>query len=91
MSQDTPDTTARVAAVIEDLFGVPAHALTPEVTLQDGLQLDSLSVVELQVAVEDALEIRFEERSTADVVTFGDLVMAVDAMLQSDPAEREAS
>ena len=43
-----------VAQVIDDLFGVPANALHDDVELQDGLQLDSLSVIELQVAIEEA-------------------------------------
>ncbi|MEE8602302.1 acyl carrier protein [Euzebya tangerina] len=86
---DQPSTSDRIAAVIDDLFGVPADALTSDVTLQDGLQLDSLSVVELQVAVEDELDIRFDEASTAEVATFGDLVAAARAMLQRAGAEPE--
>ncbi|CAN5315982.1 hypothetical protein BH23ACT9_BH23ACT9_05780 [soil metagenome] len=74
----------RVAAVIDELFGLPAEALTPEVTLQEGLQLDSLSVVELQVAIEDAFDLRFADTGTevTDVVTVGDLVAAVESALQ---------
>lgn len=74
-------TAERVHAVIDDLFGLPAEALGPDVTLQDGLQLDSLSVVELQVAIEDAFDVRFDDADTADVTTVGDLIAAVDSVL----------
>ncbi len=71
----------RVAAIIDDLFGVPPDALTPGTTLQDGLKLDSLSVVELQVAIEDAFDIRLSGAETADVQTYGELVIAVQGAL----------
>ncbi|MGI9016383.1 MAG: acyl carrier protein [Euzebya sp.] len=74
-------TADRVAAVINELFGLPAAALRSDATLQDGLQLDSLSVVELQVALEDAFDIRFDTDDTADVETYGDLVAAVDGAI----------
>lgn len=76
MSSPTAD---RVAAVIDELFGLPAQALTPDTTLQDGLQLDSLSVIELQVALEDAFDVRFDEEATQEVRTVGDLVAVVEA------------
>lgn len=78
----------RIAAVINDLFGLPASALTPEVMLQDGLQLDSLSVIELQVAIEDTFGIdlspadRDTDRDTSRVQTYGDLVNVVMAAVQ---------
>lgn len=75
-------TSERVAAVIDELFGLPADALAPHVTLQEGLHLDSLSVVELQVAIEDAFDIRFAETDTSDIVTVGDLVAAVQSALE---------
>ncbi len=76
------ETADRVAAVIDELFGLPADALTPETRLQDGLQLDSLSVIELQVAIEDAFDIRFADRETADVETYGQLVDAVGVAVE---------
>lgn len=81
MSIQTAD---HVAAVIDRLFGLPAEALSPDLTLQDGLHLDSLSVVELQVAIEDAFDIRFDAVDAADVTTVGDLIAAVDAALARD-------
>ena len=66
-----------VAALIEDLFGVPADDLGPDVRLADGLQLDSLSVVELQVAIEDAFDVRFTDAQTDEVETYGQLLTVV--------------
>ncbi len=76
------DVSARIAQLIDELFGVPADALADDVTLQDGLQLDSLSVIELQTAVEDAFDIRFEDDDAATVTTVGDLVQAVEDALR---------
>jgi acyl carrier protein len=86
----------RVAAVITDLFGLPAAALTPDVTLQDGLQLDSLSIVELQVALEDTFDIDLAPGSAAldadldtdRTQTYGDIVHLVQAAVQR---QRQAS
>lgn len=78
-----------LAALVEDLFGVPADTLDDRTELQEGLQLDSLSVVELQVAIEDALGVRFADAPAAgagssdpssELVTFGDLVAVVDRL-----------
>lgn len=76
------DVSARIAEVIEDLFGVPADALDDDVTLQDGLQLDSLSVVELQTAVEDTFDIRLAAEDAGTVETYGDLVAVVGQALR---------
>ncbi len=86
----------RVAAVINDLFGLPAAALTPDVTLQDGLQLDSLSIVELQVALEDTFDIDLAPGSAAPDAdldtdrpqTYGDIVHLVQTAVQR---QRQAS
>lgn len=67
----------RVAHVIGELFGVPTSALTDDIELADGLQLDSLSLIELTVALEDSFGIRFADEGQAQVVTFGDLVALV--------------
>jgi acyl carrier protein len=83
-------TADRIAKVIDDLFGLPADALAPDTTLQEGLQLDSLSVVELQVAIEDAFGIRFADTDvdTTEVETVGDLTAAVDSAVEQ---QRKAS
>lgn len=89
MTDQTPSRVAeQVAAVIHDLFGLPMDALTPQTALQDGLQLDSLSVVELQVAIEDHFDIRFDPADTDDVGTLGDLTAAVRSVVDR---KRQAS
>jgi acyl carrier protein len=77
-------TAARLAALLDELFGVPADVLEPSTPLQDGLQLDSLAVVELQVAVEDAFEVRLAPDDTEDVTTVGDLLAAIDRVLERE-------
>lgn len=71
------DTATRVGAVVQDIFGVPAERLSAGMELQEGLQLDSLSVVELQVALEDALGVRLDP-DDGPMVTLGDLISAID-------------
>lgn len=79
-----------VATILDQLFGVPADALADDVTLADGLQLDSLSVVELQMAIEDHFGIRLDAPrdgaggEVTDVETFGQLVDAVQLALADE-------
>lgn len=80
----------RVARVIDRLFGIPPEGLHPDDDLADGLQLDSLSVVELQMALEDEFGVTLAADPAPEVRTLGDLVDLVAAALP-DAAEEAAS
>ncbi len=78
---DAPAIDPRLAGALHDLFGISAADLRPDAELERDLQLDSLSVVELQVALEDAVGVRVEPDDPAAVRTLGDLQRVLDAAL----------
>ncbi|MBA2529971.1 MAG: acyl carrier protein [Euzebyales bacterium] len=70
---ETPPTDPRLAGTLHQLFGISADDLHPEAELEADLQLDSLSVVELQVALEEVYGVRIEPEEPSSVRTVGDL------------------
>src|SRR5262249_29381505 len=64
----------RIRALVADHLGVRPEELTAEVSLVDDLAADSLDMIELAIAVEDALDISIPERTIEHVRSFGDLV-----------------
>lgn len=57
--------------ILADSFQVPADQITPEATLES-LELDSLDLVELTLAVEDETGVAIEDEELEDVRTVGD-------------------
>ncbi len=77
----------RLADLLEDLFGIPERDLRPGADLETDLQLDSLAVVELQVALEDVTGVRMGVDGDVDLRTLGDLQAAVErALARGEPA-----
>ena len=64
----------RIRTLVADHLGVRPEELTAEVSLVDDLAADSLDMIELAIAVEDALDISIPERTIDRVRSFGDLV-----------------
>ncbi|MGH8884337.1 MAG: acyl carrier protein [Egibacteraceae bacterium] len=76
----------RLVAALEDLFGIPAADLRPDADLEADLQLDSLAIVELQYALEEATGVHMGA-DEAQLHTLGDLRAAVEAALRrGEPA-----
>jgi len=72
---------------LESLFGIPADEATSEAELEADLALDSLAVVELQVALEDRLGVRLHADADRPVRTLGDVQGLVDeALRRGEPA-----
>jgi acyl carrier protein len=68
-----------LATALHDLFGLQGADLRPEAELEADLHLDSLSIVELQVAVEEAFEVRMGTEDPGALRTLGDLQATIDA------------
>ena len=77
----------KLAAVLADLFGIPASALRADAELEAELALDSLSVVELQLALEDAYGVPLRPQDGAEVRTVGDLQALVHVALAGARAD----
>lgn len=71
----------RLVDALVDLFGIARHDLVPGARLEDDLALDSLSIVELQVALEEVFEVRVDADDPSRVRTLADLQRVVDEAL----------
>lgn len=69
---DFTDLAAKVAAVIS----VPAAELTPDTTISE-LALDSMTVVELVIDLQEDYDIILSRQDFADVRTLGDLATLI--------------
>lgn len=68
---------AHVSALLVEREGLEPAAITPESELEGDLGLDSLSQVELQMALEEAFGVDLEARPAASIRTVRDAVEAV--------------
>ncbi|MFI1801703.1 acyl carrier protein [Streptomyces sp. NPDC020379] len=66
-----------IAKIVEEVAGVDSSEVTTEKSLSDDLDIDSLSIVEITVAVEDRFAVSFPDGQVAELRTVGDLVSYV--------------
>ncbi|NRQ31652.1 acyl carrier protein [Nonomuraea sp. NN258] len=73
-STDQQELLPRVAAIVEQLSGVPAAEVTPDKTFAGDLELDSLCIVEIAFAVQEEIGVDIPEDDLARMSTVGHLV-----------------
>jgi acyl carrier protein len=73
MSNDGQEMYDLVERILVETFGVPAEEVSPEVTFES-LDLDSLDLVELTMAIEDETGITIEDEEVEDIRTVRDAV-----------------
>jgi acyl carrier protein len=64
--------------ILVENFGVSAEEVTPETTFAD-LELDSLDLVELSMAVEDRLGVGLADDEVEQIASVGDAVKVIEA------------
>lgn len=64
----------KICEVIVSQFGVDKSAIKTETSFVDDLGADSLDVVELIMAIEEAFDIEIPDDVAEDIVTVGDAV-----------------
>lgn len=79
-------TFERLKDIIKDLTGVDGSFITPEALLVDDLDLDSLDLVEIVMAAEDAFGVMIDDEVLEKILTVHDAVLAIDAALSSKGA-----
>ena len=77
MTSDEILSNVRDAAV--EVLGVEPEAVVESAQFAEDLEADSLDLVELVMALEDALEIEIPEEELEEVVTVGDAVRLIEA------------
>ena len=63
-----------VKKIIVETLGCDEDQVTPESNLMDDLEADSLDLVELHMAFEEALDIKIPDETLAKLQTVGDIV-----------------
>lgn len=77
MTSDEILSNVRDAAV--EVLGVEPEVVVESAQFAEDLEADSLDLVELVMALEDALEIEIPEEELEEVVTVGDAVRLIEA------------
>lgn len=69
-----------VADIIAEQFGVEVESITAETAFEEDLGADSIDIVELSMALEDAYPIgQMSEEDITSITTVGDLVQYLQA------------
>ena len=63
-----------LAEVVNEVAGVETSEVTPEKSFVDDLDIDSLSMVEIAVQVEDRFGVKVPDDELANLTTVGDAV-----------------
>ncbi|MDR2530549.1 MAG: acyl carrier protein [Oscillospiraceae bacterium] len=66
-----------IKEIIVNSLGCDEAIVTPEASIKDDLGADSLAVVELVMAIEDAFGVSINEEQLKTVATVGDIVELV--------------
>lgn len=64
----------RVIKIVSDQLEVPAEKVVPTASFTDDLKADSLAIVELVLALEEAFKIEIPDEDTEKIKTVGDAI-----------------
>lgn len=74
---------SRVIEIIHDHLGAPLEKITPQASLVDDLRADSLDMVELTMALEDAFDIEITDEEAKNALLVGDVIAGITKKLGS--------
>ncbi len=74
----------RIREIIVDQLGVPASQVVPEASFIDDLGADSLDIVELVMALEEAFDLEIPDDDAEKIQTIQDATSYVDARTRKD-------
>ena len=72
-------TLDKVRAIISEQLDIAIDEIKSESSFQDDLEADSLDVVEIVMAIEDAFEIEIADEDAESMKTVKDAVVYIDA------------
>ena len=76
-AQENPHGT-KIRSIVAEQLGVDVSEVTPDASILDDLGADSLDVVELVMALEDAFDIEVPDEDVEDIRTIGDMERYVE-------------
>lgn len=68
----------KLNAALADEFEVELDAITPDASIKETLELDSLSLVDMVVLVESEFDVKIDNAEIAAIKTFGNLYDYLD-------------
>ncbi|MEV5508671.1 acyl carrier protein [Streptomyces orinoci] len=74
---DTTDIRNAIAEIVEEVTGIDSAEVTTEKSFTDDLDIDSLSMVEITVQIEDRFEVKIPDDLVTELRTVGDAVSCV--------------
>ncbi|MFE3002320.1 meromycolate extension acyl carrier protein AcpM [Nocardia sp. NPDC059246] len=93
MATTQEEIVAGIAEIVEEVTGIEAAEVAIEKSFVDDLDIDSLSLVEIAVQLEDKYSVKVPDEDLASLRTVGDAVAYVQKMEAEKPqlaAEMEA-
>lgn len=79
MAEETEDKTlAALAEILEEVAGVNPGDVSPEKSFVDDLDVDSLSMVEVAMAVEEKFNAKIPDDELSNLKTVGDAVKYIE-------------
>jgi acyl carrier protein len=79
VTEKTQDNTLNeLAAILEEVAGVKPEDVTPEKSFVDDLDVDSLSMVEVAMAVEEKFNAKIPDEELSKLKTVGDAVNYIE-------------
>ncbi|GAA2848106.1 meromycolate extension acyl carrier protein AcpM [Streptosporangium fragile] len=80
MAHTRQEIHAELATIIQDVTGISAAEVTPDKTFIDDLDIDSLSMVEIGVALQDTLGVEIPDDDLIKIKTVGDFLDHVERL-----------
>jgi acyl carrier protein len=75
----TPDAVRTLLpTIVHDIAGIPMEHIRHDATFKDDLKIDSLSMVEIMVATEDAFDVTIPDEEFQNLTTIDDVVAYVE-------------
>ncbi len=74
----------RIREIIVDQIGVPAREVVPEASFIDDLGADSLDIVELVMAIEEAFDLEIPDDDAEKIQTIQNAISYVDERTRKD-------
>lgn len=72
----------KLAEIVNDVAGVPVEDIQPEKNFVDDLDIDSLSMVEIVYALQEAFNIDIPDEDVKDLHTVADAIAYVEKVQQ---------
>ena len=80
---DRSQVQSKMRDLLVDELGLPADKITDEATFEEDLEVDSLGVVELLMALEDEFGVKIPDDEAEEITNVGEAIDMVIAKLSS--------